>query len=522
VKTLLTRLLVAVVVGGFGLLAVMAPSMIRSASAQAVGALDHVTVTPASVSLAPGATQQYTATAFDASNNVIPGATFTWSATSGGSINASGLLTAGAVAGAYTNAVQVSAVFNSITKTGTASFTVVPGALDHVTVTPASVSLAPGATQQYTAAAYDASNNVIPGATFTWSATSGGSINASGLLTAGAVAGAYTNAVQASTTVNSVTKTGTASFTVVPGALDHVTVTPTSVSLAPGATQQYTAAAFDASNNVIPGATFTWSVSGGGSINASGLLTAGSVAGTYTNAVQASTTVNSVTKTGMASFTVTTAPPPSETPKPITIGVLRSLYNGLLHRFGFDHFLGVEAKVLDGQGNPMFLKAVAGKVTAVTQTSITIMLNGGTDVQTYTVSDKTQYIPAAQSGQKGLAGFQVNDKVTIGLVNGEVTLVAKVQPQVEKPRPVPAKERIEKEKDRIEKLREQINKRLDQLESRLDKLMGRMSLSNSNNGDNNDRISFSSSENGRGPQSVPPGLAKDKNKDKHGRGHDKD
>ena len=520
-KTLLTRLLVAVVVGGFGLLAVMAPSMIRSASAQAVGALDHVTVTPASVSLAPGATQQYTATAFDASNNAISGATFTWSATSGGSINASGLLTAGTVAGTYTNAVQASSTVNSVTKTGTASFTVVPGALDHVVVTPASVSLAPSGTQQYTATAYDASNNVISGATFTWSATSGGSINASGLLTAGTVAGAYTNAVQASSTVNSVTKTGTASFTVVHGELDHVVVTPTSVSLAPSGTQQYTATAYDASNNVISGATFTWSATSGGSINASGLLTAGSVAGTYTNAVQASTTVNSVTKTGMASFTVTTsAPPPA--PKPINIGLLRSLYNGLLHRFGFDHFLGIEAKVLDAQGNPVTMKAVAGTITAINGNSFTIAPNDGTAAQTYTVTDKTKFIPAAQGDKKGLAGFQVNDKVTVGLLNGEVTLVSKVQPQVEKPRPAHDDERIEKEKDRIEKLREQMNKRLDQIESRLAKLLGTMSASNSNNGGNNDRISFSSSENGRGPQSVPPGLAKDKNKDKHGRGHDDD
>ncbi|MEK7681665.1 MAG: hypothetical protein AAB502_11660 [Chloroflexota bacterium] len=424
-KTLLTRLLVALVVGGFGLLAVMAPSMIRSASAQAVGALDHVTVTPASASLAPGATPQYTATAYDASNNVIPGATFAWSATSGGSINATGLLTASAVAGTYANAVQVTATFNSVTKSGTASFTVAPGALDRVTVTPASVSLATGGTQQYAATAYDASNNVIPGATFAWSVTSGGSINATGLLTAGAVAG------------------------------------------------------------------------------------------TYANAVQASTTVSGVTKTASASFTMTASTPAPQTPNPIGIPALQALYNGLLHRIGFDHFLGIEAKVLDGQGNPMSLKAVAGKVTAVTQTSITIMLNGGTDIQTYTVSDKTRYIPAAQSGQKGLAGFQVNDKVTIGLVNGEVTLVAKVQPQVEKPRPVPSKERIEKQKDQIERLREQMNKRLDQLEKRLDGMKGDASRSGGN-----DKMSFSNGDNGRGPQFVPPGLAK--NQGKQGRGHDKD
>lgn len=298
------------------------------------------------------------------------------------------------------------------------------------------------------------------------------------------------------------------------GALDHVGVTPASVSLAPGSTQQFAATAYDASNNIIPGATFAWSVTSGGSINTSGLLTAGAVAGTYTNAVQASTTVNSVTKTGAASFTVTASTPAPQTPNPIGIRALQSLYNGLLHRIGFDHFLGIEAKVLDGQGNPMSLKAVAGKVTAVTQTSITIMLNGGTDVQTYTVSDKTQYVPAAQSGQKGLAGFQVNDKVTIGTINGEVTLVAKVQPQVRRPQPTPTTGQLEKEKDQIERLREQMNKRLDQLEKRLDGMMGTASRSGGN-----DRLSFSNGDNGRGAQFVPPGLQKDHGK--QGRGHGK-
>ena len=305
------------------------------------------------------------------------------------------------------------------------------------------------------------------------------------------------------------------------GALDHVTVTPASASLAPGATQQYAASAFDASNNVISGATFTWGVTSGGSISASGLLTAGTVAGTYTNAVQASTTVNSVAKTGMASFTVTTATPPSETPKPITIGVLRSLYNGLLHRFGFDHFLGIEAKVLDAQGNPVSIKAIAGTITAINGNSFTIAPNDGTAAQTYTVTDKTQYIPAAQGDKKGLAGFQVNDKVTIGLVNSDVMLVAKDQPQVEKPRPAQIEQRIEKEKDQIERLREQMNKRMDQMESRLDKLMETISNAGGNGkNDKNDKLSFSERGNGHGPQFVPPGLAK--NQDKHGRGHGDD
>jgi DNA/RNA endonuclease G (NUC1) len=54
-----------------------------------------VTVTPSNATIAVGTTQQFTATAFDASNQPIAGVTFTWSsnATSVATVNASGLAT---------------------------------------------------------------------------------------------------------------------------------------------------------------------------------------------------------------------------------------------------------------------------------------------------------------------------------------------------------------------------------------------------------------------------------------------
>ena len=61
-----------------------------------------------------------------------------------------------------------------------------PAAVDHVDVTPATVNLVPGQTQQLTAAAFDVANQPIPGVAFTWSssAPSVATVSTTGLVTA--------------------------------------------------------------------------------------------------------------------------------------------------------------------------------------------------------------------------------------------------------------------------------------------------------------------------------------------------
>jgi O-glycosyl hydrolase len=62
----------------------------------------------------------------------------------------------------------------------------------------------------------------------------------------------------------------------VAGEPDHIDVTPDTVELVPGVTQQFTAAIEDDSGQRVPGATqFDWSVNGGGSIDTNGLFAAG-------------------------------------------------------------------------------------------------------------------------------------------------------------------------------------------------------------------------------------------------------
>ena len=85
--------------------------------------------------------------------------------------------------------------------------------------------------------------------------------------------------------------------------LTSTTVTPTSASVPTGGTQQFSATALDQNSQPMnPQPSFTWSVSGVGSISSSGLFSAGSSAGSST------VTASSGGVNGTASVTVTAGP----------------------------------------------------------------------------------------------------------------------------------------------------------------------------------------------------------------------
>jgi hypothetical protein len=263
------------------------------------GALAAIHVTPASVSIAAGATQQYVAAAVDAHGNAVAIPNRVWSvAAGGGTIDTSGLFTAGA-AGTYANTVTAT----SGAMSGTASVTVTsvggPVASIEIALNPGTVGV--DGTKQYTVVGKDADGNVVPVVPApVWSVVAGGgTIDAStGLFTAGTAAGDFVNTIH----VVSGTFSASVSITITAGALTTITVSPGSVSLAGGATQQYTAVGKDAHNNVVT-ITPTWSVAaGGGTIDGStGLFTAGTTAGDFTNTV----TATSGAVSGTASVTVT-------------------------------------------------------------------------------------------------------------------------------------------------------------------------------------------------------------------------
>ena len=271
------------------------------------GALATITVTPTPATLAIAGTQQFTAVGKDIGGNVVPIAP-TWTVVAGGgAVGSTGLFTAGNTTGTYTNTVQASSAGVS----GFATVIVTGGPLASITVTPNPVSLLAGTTQQFIAVGRDASNNVFL-ITPVWTVVNGGgAINSSsGVFTAGGTAGTYTNTVKATSGAIS----GTATVTVTPGPLASLTITPNPVSLAIGATNQFTATGKDANGNTVS-APLTWSiVAGGGTVNNTGLFTAGTTPGTYTNTVKvasgaiSSTATVTVTAGPLASITVTPNP----------------------------------------------------------------------------------------------------------------------------------------------------------------------------------------------------------------------
>ena len=134
-----------------------------------------VTVSPSSATVAPGGTQQFTATVSGMSSSAV-----TWSA-SAGSISSSGMFTAPGTSGNVTvTAASASDSSKKASATVTVSNNPPPPPSGGVTVAPAAVLLAPNAQQQFT------SNMAV-----NWSA-SAGTITSSGLYTAPASSGTFT------------------------------------------------------------------------------------------------------------------------------------------------------------------------------------------------------------------------------------------------------------------------------------------------------------------------------------------
>ncbi|MEW5742707.1 MAG: right-handed parallel beta-helix repeat-containing protein [Myxococcota bacterium] len=263
------------------------------------GAVDHITVSPSSVSVGAGGQQTFTATAYDAANNVVPTAVFTWAAAPGaGTITSGGVLTAGCSTGAFP--MGVTATVGSVS--GTASVTIVPGPVASLTVSPASATVKSGATQSFTVSARDACNNVLASPTVTWGVVgSAGAITQGGVFTAGCTRGPFSNAIVA--TAGSVT--GTASVTVDPGDLAAVSVAPSAASLAPMGMQQFTATASDTCGNPVS-PTLGWTTSvPGASVTSGGLFTAGTMPGTYPGGLTVTATQGAIVRTSSANVTVT-------------------------------------------------------------------------------------------------------------------------------------------------------------------------------------------------------------------------
>jgi uncharacterized protein YjdB len=266
-----------------------------------------VSVTPASATLAIGATVQLQVSAFDANNNVLTGHTVTSSSANPGiaSVNSLGLVTA---ISAGTTQITVVCEGQSAIATIIVS-QVAPAPVATVTVSPASSSLLIGVAAQLSAVTRDANNNVLTGRVVTWSSSNSAisRVSTSGLVTAVA-------AGSATITATSETKTGTAATTVsapAPAPVATVSVSPASSSLLVGATVQLSATMRDANNNVLTGRVVTWSSANPSISSVSSIGLVGGV-----GAGSTTVTATSETKTGTATENVQAPPPPPPPPPP--------------------------------------------------------------------------------------------------------------------------------------------------------------------------------------------------------------
>jgi hypothetical protein len=212
----------------------------------------------------------------------------------------------------------------------TSTVTVVPPSTDltGITVSPETASLQVRATHAFSAAGLLADGTTKP-VGVNWTAT-GGTVDPAGTYTAGDVAGTYRIVAQ---TVDGA-HADTASVTVTAPTLSKVMLIPASFSLTTGGTKQLTTYGVNSVGDTIaPSVTFSAT---GGTVNSSGLFTAGSTAGTYRVVAKSGTLADTAAVTLNAP---TTSPPPTATGVGVPFGPfhlpndqygVRTWYNGAL------------------------------------------------------------------------------------------------------------------------------------------------------------------------------------------------
>ncbi len=258
------------------------------------GPVASIIITPASVSLAAGAQQTYVASAYDAVGNVVPNRPITWTAVgANGSFNIGTgtalpvIYTAPTTTGNYT----VRASVGAINRTGSVAVTAGPVAT--ISLSPSSATTTPAATTNFSAVARDQFGNVIPSASFVWTAT-GGTVAPTTATPNPIVYTAPNTAGSATVRASIGGISGTASVAINPGPLSTINLTPANTTLPPLGTRTYSVLGRDAFGNTIAGLPFVWTSGPGVTLNnpvvgsGSATATAGTIAGTFNTVITVS------------------------------------------------------------------------------------------------------------------------------------------------------------------------------------------------------------------------------------------
>lgn len=408
--------------------------------------LSSISVTPASASIKVGATQQFTATGTYSDGttaNITSSVTWSSSATTVAAINAAGLAT-GAAAGSATITATLSGV------SGKASVAVAsstpPPTLSSIAVTPASVSIKVGATQQFTATGTYSDGttaNITTAVTWTSSSAAVATINAAGSAT-GAGAGSATITASLSGV------SGKASLAVTSASLtvSSIAVSPTTASFAAGSTQQFKATASysdGTTGDVTSTATWTSSDTSVATINASGLAT-GVASGSATitaalNQIRGTAAVSITAKTNITSVNIPTwhvdnnrsglnAQETALTPSNVNASSFGKLWSYLVDGYVYGEPLVISNLTINGaKHNVMFVATEADSVYAFdidssSQTPLwkTSLLQSGetpltggviqpyqgvTSTPVIDTSSNTIYLVSVQKGSSG-SSFRLN------------------------------------------------------------------------------------------------------------------
>ena len=276
--------------------------------------LQSIAITPASASVAKGSPQQFTATGTysdSSTQSVTTQVAWQSSATGVATISTSGLATT-----ISAGSTQIWASLSG--KSAMVTLTVGPAALVSLAITPQTVSLANGTSQQYKAVGTMTDGGTQDLTTsVTWSSSNTGvsTINAAGLASTHAPGSATINAQSGGVS-------STASMTVTSATVSSLQLSPSPVMLAAGQMQQLlTTATFTdgSSQNVTSSATYATSNAGAATVNASGDLSAiaqGSATITATLGSAFTTASVTVSSAVLTAITIT----PSDPSLPVGVG----------------------------------------------------------------------------------------------------------------------------------------------------------------------------------------------------------
>lgn len=267
-----------------------------------------VRVSPPSAQVKPGGQLQFTA-----SSSGNPSALFVWSISGSGcsgsacgSINSTGLYTAPAHAPNPPIVAVTATLLSDPTKSGSATVTITSGSIVGVSISPTSAQVGTGGHQQFTATVTGSSNTTV-----TWTitgtgcaGTTCGTVSSSGLYTAPAVPPAPPFFSVTATSVADSSKSATASVTVVSAV--SVAISPTSATVAPSGSKQFTAQVSGISNTSV-----SWSIAGKGctgpgcgKISSTGLYTAPAIVPTPPSVTVTATSQANTSKSASAQVNI--------------------------------------------------------------------------------------------------------------------------------------------------------------------------------------------------------------------------